>query len=192
MMEDRFGEFTREVQEVLEFITSGNLLAGGHLPEDIDAAVIDDLKMVPSDEDYEEYGDDRLIWRDIVAHASRKIYSVEFGKWPRDFPHGKFLSDLVLGLVNRYGRTFPREYKRNYLDKDIPGILAGVVHSRIVMSKANEFYELLFRVFKSGGYPCGWEGKYGDGKLIVYYPPERLARRGIRKRGGKFAVPEIA
>lgn len=38
--------------------------------------------------------------------------------------------------------------------------------SRFVCGKENVFFESLFRAYKLGGWPCGWN----DGKIIVYVP----------------------
>ena len=33
-------------------------------------------------------------------------------------------------------------------------------------------YEKVFKVYKMGGWPCGWKGEYMKGKMIVYLPNE--------------------
>ncbi|MBD5134345.1 MAG: hypothetical protein HDT39_00070 [Lachnospiraceae bacterium] len=38
--------------------------------------------------------------------------------------------------------------------------------SRFVCGKENAFFESLFKAYKLGGWPCGWN----DGKIIVYVP----------------------
>jgi len=173
MMDMQFGEFTEEVKEVLEFVNTGTLLFAGQLPSDVDAVIIRDLGKIPTDEFYEEYGDDRMVWRDILGHACAEYFAIEYEKWPKEFPYRKFLSDFVSDMDERYKRDFPRNYRKYHLDKEIPGILAFIVHSRIVMGKNHRFFEILFEVFKSGGYPCGWAGNYPKGKLIVYYPAKK-------------------
>ena len=34
-------------------------------------------------------------------------------------------------------------------------------------------YEKVFKVYKMGGWPCGWKGEYMKGKMIVYLPNEK-------------------
>ena len=31
-------------------------------------------------------------------------------------------------------------------------------------------YEEMFLAYQSGGWPCGWYGKYPEGQLVVFYP----------------------
>lgn len=31
-------------------------------------------------------------------------------------------------------------------------------------------YEDMFLAYQSGGWPCGWLGKYPEGKIVVFYP----------------------
>ena len=60
-MDKNFGEFTNQLDEVLEFIRSDKLLSGGELPDNIDALLINDLNQILTDADYEAYGDERMV-----------------------------------------------------------------------------------------------------------------------------------
>ena len=35
---------------------------------------------------------------------------------------------------------------------------------------AERLYEDMFLAYQSGGWPCGWLGKYPEGKIVVFYP----------------------
>ena len=94
MKEDRFGKYTKDVEEVLDFAFSDKVLSGGRLPDDIDAVVIDDLDKIPTEDDYDKYGDGVLYWQDILANASSKYYSIKFEKWEK-FPYNKFLEENI-------------------------------------------------------------------------------------------------
>jgi hypothetical protein len=173
-MENRFGKFTKEVEEVLAFANSDKLLSGGKLHEGIDGIVIRDVKEIPTDEDYEKHNDDRMLWRDILDNEAAVFCGIESETARGEYSYDRaFLSNLVLQLTDTYREAFPKRYKKRYLDQDIPGVLVNIVHCRIVMGKDNKFYETLFKVFQSGGYPCGWQGNYPQGKLIAYYPRKK-------------------
>lgn len=170
-MEYKSGTHIQEVNEVLEFVKSDKLLSGGQLPEGIDAVVVDELDQIPTEEDYEKYDDERPLWRDILGKEASKFFCLESDAEKSYDPYrSDFLSKLVDKLTKRYKEFFPEQYNQRILDLDIPGILSYIVHCRIVMGKQHRFFETLFRIFKSGGYPCGWDGCYPQGRLIVFYP----------------------
>ena len=160
-----FGKNNQAVQWVLDFIESGKLLFAGELPKGIDAVIIHDLKKIPTDEDYEQYGEDTYVWRDIIEEEISEFFCIKIS-----LDIHRFLSDLVIELERKYKKTFLRKYKKACLDKEIPGLLGYIIQCRVVMGKKHKFFETLFEILKSGGYPCGWEGHYPEGKLIVYYP----------------------
>ena len=43
------------------------------------------------------------------------------------------------------------------------------VESRGIMGKENKFFEEILSAYEIGGWPCGWEGNYPDGEMIVYF-----------------------
>ena len=42
--------------------------------------------------------------------------------------------------------------------------------STIDSGKTERLYEEMFLAYQSGGWPCGWYGKYPEGQLVVFYP----------------------
>ncbi len=172
-MKYKFGPNKEEVDEVLDFIESNRLLSGGQIPNDVEAVIIRDLDQIPAEEDYEKYNDERPNWRDILGIESAEYYGRESAMWGNDFPYERnILDDIVMNLTAKYKTTMCKRYINHYFDQNIPGILSSIIHCRIVMGKSHVFFEKLFKIFVSGGYPCGWSGKYPEGKIIVYYPPK--------------------
>ncbi|PFI73957.1 hypothetical protein COK13_29330 [Bacillus cereus] len=45
--------------------------------------------------------------------------------------------------------------------------------NRLVNGKVDNFYERIFEVYKLGVWPCGWEGEYPEGRIIVYSPDKK-------------------
>ena len=54
---------------------------------------------------------------------------------------------------------------------DIYSDLCDCMICRLILGK-DYLFEKLYTVYKSGGWPCGWEGNFPEGKLIVFYPKE--------------------
>ena len=52
-----FGEYRSEVNEVIKFSRSGNVLIGGDLPKGIDAKVIDNIDEIPDEQYYYDFDD---------------------------------------------------------------------------------------------------------------------------------------
>lgn len=40
---------------------------------------------------------------------------------------------------------------------------------RGVLGETPHMMNTLFMMYRSGGYPCGWDGKFPEGKMVVYY-----------------------
>ncbi len=38
----------------------------------------------------------------------------------------------------------------------------------------SNFLELQLEVYKNGGFPCGWDGSYPNGKMLVFIPKNKL------------------
>lgn len=58
------------------------------------------------------------------------------------------------------------------LEKGVAGAISEdftkILEKRAFRSKPHEWAERMFRIYMSGGWPCGWHGKYPAGQLIVY------------------------
>lgn len=52
------------------------------------------------------------------------------------------------------------------IQEEIENEIELCVKSRFVCGKENVFFESLFKAYKLGGWPCGWN----NGKIIVYVP----------------------
>jgi hypothetical protein len=43
-----------------------------------------------------------------------------------------------------------------------------ILKKRVFRAKPHPWAERMFRIYAEGGWPCGWHGKYPEGKLIVF------------------------
>jgi hypothetical protein len=45
-----------------------------------------------------------------------------------------------------------------------------ILQQWLVKEEDGLLWRLLYQTYKAGGWPCGWNGSYPDGSLIVYWP----------------------
>lgn len=108
--------------------------------------------------DYEDL--DGLSWVDILEENMAKIWEIVFQ------------SDNYAELSNIINNVDIPKIGENYSIDDSDVIdeieyeIRLCVKSRLVCGKQNPFFESLFKAYKLGGWPCGWN----DGKIIVYVP----------------------
>lgn len=60
------------------------------------------------------------------------------------------------------------------LGKEIAGAMsedfANILERRAFRPTPHEWAERMFQIYMSGGWPCGWRGKFPAGQLIVFTP----------------------
>lgn len=54
---------------------------------------------------------------------------------------------------------------------DIVADLFNVAASRAAFGPGDRLFDRVWDAYRRGGWPCGWEGDYPQGRLIVYQPP---------------------
>lgn len=108
--------------------------------------------------DYEDK--EGLSWGDILEENMAKLWKSVF-----EADNSSNLTKIINGL------TIPEiAVDSNNKDSDIFDEMEYEImlcaKSRFICGKENIFFENLFKVYKLGGWPCGWN----DGKIIVYVP----------------------
>ena len=114
-------------------------------------------------------------WADLRPEMDVR-YTTEAGK---EFPLKKrnFLPDLRIMITAFY--TFDLESKLGKIViGSVPvervaedfGILYMYALATVDNGKSERLYEDMFLAYQSGGWPCGWYGKYPEGQLVVFYP----------------------
>ena len=74
--------------------------------------------------------------------------------------------DRVFDIVSKSGRNYELE-KDNPIARSAAWDAGGAAYQIAVGNKTG-FYIHLMEWYRKGHWPCGWEGEYPDGKLIVY------------------------
>jgi hypothetical protein len=73
-----------------------------------------------------------------------------------------------------------RRLKRQYWEviDDILFDMRACADNRAVFGKTDNFYEEVFQIYRAGGWPCGWVGRFPDGVFAVYVPTAEFDRIG--------------
>ena len=165
-----FGDKTDLVTEVLDFITSGNFLNMSESKDANDTLVLTDFQTAKDYAFNKYYGDEEYTWSDICADESSKV-------WGEIFKHSdtENLQNVFSVILHNIDNSIKNQIKSPYdeLRDDLVDDLSNCINSRAVQGTKNKFYEQIFSAYKSGGWPCGWDGDWPNGRLVVYYPPKK-------------------
>lgn len=168
-----FQENLRLAQEVIDFAMSGQILKIRPVTISPDEFVIERSYVQARRRTLGGYvlEDNFMDWQAVRSREESKTVGAKQGHPHYDLIKTKMREDID-GIEEFLLNTLPAEYTDYYFDStnDIHADLAACIESRLVMGTANSFFETVFRVYKAGGLPCGWEGKYPDGKLVVFVP----------------------
>ena len=116
--------------------------------------------------DYDGYfiDDEYYTWNDLkeleMANIRDKIYKHE---------NYKIINEELrkIGIKNISKIAISNECKEVW--DDVYNDLIDCIKVRAIIGEKDNFFEKIFQVYLSGGWPCGWDGDYPNGKLKVYY-----------------------
>ena len=116
-------------------------------------------------------GGEEMLWTDIRESVMADVRGATYGN-PSLYEMKQSLADRLkyLGVLVRQ-RLDDRHQE---LLNDIVGDLFCCALNRSVKG-ANGFFEQLFNAYQAGGWPCGWDGTFPHGRLIVYFPKQDFA-----------------
>ncbi|MEK5029636.1 hypothetical protein [Paenibacillus sp. FSL M7-1046] len=107
------------------------------------------------------------IWQDIKNNESGSVLGFILNDDKLKLMDEE-LSD-IFGSSDNYSEDFiPMDYWD--IAAEVESDLYKCAINRLINGKKDNFYEKLFHIYQSGGWPCGWEGKYPDGEIIAYVP----------------------
>lgn len=117
--------------------------------------------------DYDEYLVDGecYTWQDIkdlqMASVKEEVYKHENYK-----AINEELRKIGIRNISKIGLS--NECKEVW--DDVYNDLINCIKVRAILGKSNHFFEKIFEIYLSGGWPCGWEGNFPNGKIKVFYP----------------------
>lgn len=113
----------------------------------------------------------QYVWNDDIKHWDNELffslprksdsYRNKCNEAAKEFEH-----DLMQHLQNQLTTNLPVS--------EIPLIVEDFYmffKFRALVGTEATFHEHLLDVYKRGGYPCGWDGEYPNGRLVVYTLP---------------------
>ncbi|WP_019637144.1 hypothetical protein [Paenibacillus fonticola] len=161
----KYGEYSSLVEEVINYIQSNQLFQGNKQLDD-EFTIIDDFEQAQEIAWTQDLDIVDTLWEYVKSSEDSEIIGKVYEKELRSVE--RELKELF-DSTESYSEGF---FPSGYLDiiEEVQGDLFMCAINRLVNGKTNNFYEELFRIYQSGGWPCGWEGKYPEGRIITFIP----------------------
>ena len=170
---NNYGQHTELVQEVADFSSTDKVLSKPISFND-DTVITEHnfeaalhRSQTQGQDDDEEMDEDWLCWGGIRSRELSQFY-LTAPEASMDKKLNASIGDLGVGIRQNLKVNLPESYMLAL--NDIHGDLSSCARSRAYVGAANPFFEKLFNFYKAGVWPCGWEGNYPDGKLVVFVP----------------------
>ncbi|MFV5516523.1 hypothetical protein [Acinetobacter gerneri] len=130
-----------------------------------DPSYADDIFSQTLDADIQNQFDD---WETIIANEIISIKEI-YRKNNSD------ITGLYIKISNFVEKKVEEKIIKNInLNEKIPYLLDSIYSdfTKIVFNDYtklnNQFFNNLLQVYLAGGWPCGWEGQYPKGKLVIF------------------------
>lgn len=113
-------------------------------------------------------------WSNVQMEARNNLTIILSRDWPekdRMWNHitdqaKKLLKSGVTPSISKYLNS--KDLNINVLQSVEWDILAAMMEHVYSPYVKPGFYTMLLKVYEEGHFPCGWKGKYPDGKLLIY------------------------
>nr|WP_309685327.1 hypothetical protein [Armatimonas sp.] len=137
------------VDEILEFVKNGPLLVGSAL----------------------------LDFEEVVVETNADVRETEISNVYEASFESEDLKELKPRIheLQKTASTLVEERLAEYFSEateDIASDMELLIEVRALVGCDNAFFETLFRWYRLGVWPCGWQGRYPVGKLRVFNPQE--------------------
>ena len=157
-----YGPHSALVEEIVAFAESGPLLRRA-------APIVGDVHVVTDFDEAREYAyrrylteaDDALNWTDLREREAGEIHAVSGELGPA-------LNGLWERMLAAVSPRLPEAYA-DLLD-DVLADLVNAASTRAVFGAGDRLFDRVWDAYKQGGWPCGWEGEYPAGRLVVHQP----------------------
>ena len=175
-----FGRNTAEVQEVVDFVLSGNVLREPFRPDlyqDFPTRTIRCLKEVDRFRDCHHpraeigWG---ISWDGILATDNTEIFEIQQREWA-----SAELFDRIVPALQREVMRIESHLKKQLRGvipsravEDIVGHFDAIMMTRAVVGANSYLADKLYRAFQAFGYPSGWSGDFDQTGFLVVYSRE--------------------
>ena len=163
-----FKDNMKLVEEVINSIEGLRLFSKRMLFVDNIVQMNDFVKALSLAYNYDEYeinGEKCYSWQDLRELQISEVRSEVYKK-----DNYKEYNDELrrIGFKNLNSILTDKIYEQVW--DDVYSDLINCARTRAIMGDKNIFFEKILEVYKAGGWPCGWEGNFPEGKLIAYFP----------------------
>ncbi|MGH1287384.1 cytoplasmic protein [Bacillus toyonensis] len=168
----KYGENTKLVEEVIEYIQKRNLFDRNDIKLH---SLLNDIEIIHDFDQAQElaWSQDldviQIVWDDIKSDESAKLLE---GTYNPDMEAKKDMLYEVFSDNQNYSQEFISIDHINIIE-EVERDLEMCALNRLVNGKVDNFYERIFAMYKLGGWPCGWKGEYPEGRMIVYSPDKK-------------------
>jgi len=164
-----FGEHDAYVREIMDFVKSGGLLSSRRALSERDQYTVETDLSAALHAAHTQFDEPtrREDWTDLRERQASRILAAIYQRPDADSLLATLddLSDLltqqIIVLMKR---------KHTEIVDDIIGDIGHCVSSRAIWGLTDRFFEMLWLAYASGGWPCGWDGIYPIGQMIVFRP----------------------
>jgi len=164
-----FGGNTTLVEEIIKSVEKMDLYKHNSI-EIKNILIINDYekaKFLAYDKQYKMNSENGYSWVDIrelvMSDVNGDKYKIKnYNEFKKKINYIELTIEKNLNIDKKYEETWDDAYAD----------IVNCAICRAIYGKNNSLFEKLYNVYKSGGWPCGWEGDFPEGKLIVFYPKE--------------------
>ena len=137
--------------------------------EDSDYHIINDFsracEMAFDEFNYIYEGEEGHSWNDIREKEYDDVYQSVYDR--EDYlTVSDMLEELELDVIDSIELTREAEEVIDEIEADLKMCL----ETTAIAGDNNVLFKNMFEAYTKGGWPCGWEGSYPEGRLIVYFP----------------------
>jgi len=161
-----YGNYSALVEEVLEFAEKGSLLLSSSLGEEMhNCIVIHDLDLAKKFAWSQTPASSSFSWVELREREMGKVLKARY-----TLPDFNAIDAALGGLIDSLGTILSKRLRGDYreLIDDVLGDLHNCAYQRAVFGYKDSLFEAVFSIYKLGGWPCGWQGEFPEGKLIVF------------------------
>jgi hypothetical protein len=168
-MED-YGPHNALVEDVIAAVEQGRVFRPSHPVDAPGALVIDAIA------DAKEYawsrpiaGDESSTWNDLREDEVAPFHAV-----PYDHPERRPAYEAVEARLEWFFDVLRAKLPAPYADliDDVAADLRHCALNRALHGLVpDSFWERVWQVYRQGAWPCGWDGEYPAGRMVIFQPP---------------------
>lgn len=114
----------------------------------------------------EIHGEDEVTWSDIRSFEMSAVWSAAYAS--KEF---KEIEPVLKGIINELSKDLAKRFRGSCVEaigEDVIQDMQNAIYARAVFGASNPFFEDLIQAYKSGAWPCGWEGAFPEGRLRTF------------------------